>query len=60
MTKKAKKKTNESCGGIQPCEMVATCFGVGKLSKMPGTLGSLVALPIWFSKIRIFFRYCGL
>ena len=37
------KKTNKNLS-----YMIATCFGLGKISQMPGTLGSIVAFPLWF------------
>ena len=35
--------------------LLCTFFGLGKIGKMPGTLGSLAALPIWLF-IHMFFR----
>lgn len=34
--------------------LFATCFGIGKNPNMPGTLGSLLALPIWLLVTSLF------
>ncbi len=36
-----------------PCHLLATCFGSGLSSLMPGTIGSLVAIPFWLLLIQL-------